>query len=403
MEALLLVNKPVLLGYVLWFSFSLVILLDVVGAYEPRSLNMSLRKFLIFLFAAIGAAISLLILFWVIEYQFIGRYVIANLAFGGGSICYVLLLILEKLTKVNPPRTLLLLEEENSLSIKREAEKSKKDGVWFSQNDLKSGQSLEEFCKNKQIDYIVFDRDLDAEETQILALLASGLSIFSLAQFWESFFQKIPTKYVDNSWFIRLDLKLRNPLTHKIRRVFDFILAFTGLLITFPLLCLVALAIILDSGMPVLFSQKRVGAFGKLYTIHKLRTMRVDAESKGAMWATKRDERTTPLGRFLRKYRIDEIPQFWNVIRGEMSLVGPRPERPEFINELSGKIPHWSSRTLLKPGLTGWAQILHSYSSDIKSSEEKLAYDLYYIKNASFTLDLEIILSTLRSLKKGSR
>ena len=155
--------------------------------------------------------------------------------------------------------------------------------------------------------------------------------------------------------------------------------------------------------MPFLFSQRRVGAFGKPYLMHKLRTMRVDAENKGAMWAIKGDERITPLGRFLRKYRIDEIPQFWNVIKGEMSLVGPRPERPEFINELSEKIPHWSSRTLLKPGLTGWAQILHSYSSDLTSSEEKLAYDLYYIKNASFVLDLEIILSTLRSLTKGSR
>ena len=295
MEALLHVDRPVLFGYVLWFGFSLVILLEVVGAYEPRSLRMPLRQFIIFLFAATGAALSLLILFWIIEYQFIGRYVIAYSAMGAGSLCYLLLIALEKLTKINPPRILLLVEEENSLEIRHEAEKSQKDGVWFDSSNLKSGESLEEFCTNQKIDYIVLDHGVDTEETQILGLLAIGISIFSLAQFWETFFQKIPTKYIDNSWFIRLDLKLRDPFTHKIRRVLDFTLAFLGLLISFPLLFLVALAIILDSGMPFLFSQRRVGAFGKPYHMHKLRTMRVDAENNGAMWAIKGDERITPL------------------------------------------------------------------------------------------------------------
>ena len=142
---------------------------------------------------------------------------------------------------------------------------------------------------------------------------------------------------------------------------------------------------------------------GKPYLMFKLRTMRSDAETAGAKWASVRDDRTTAVGRFLRKYRIDEIPQCWNIIKGEMSIVGPRPERPEFMEELCQKVPHWNSRNLLKPGLTGWAQILHTYSADISSSEEKLAYDLYYLKNASFILDLEIMLSTLRSLTKGSR
>ena len=131
--------------------------------------------------------------------------------------------------------------------------------------------------------------------------------------------------------------------------------------------------------------------------------MKPDAEKSGAAWAAKEDQRVTYVGRLLRRTRIDEIPQFWNVIKGEMSIVGPRPERPELEKDIEAKLPFWNCRYLLKPGLTGWAQIKYQYASDLETSEEKLAYDLFYVKNASFFLDLEIILSTLRSLTKGSR
>ena len=128
-----------------------------------------------------------------------------------------------------------------------------------------------------------------------------------------------------------------------------------------------------------------------------------NAETNGAKWAQVADDRVTRVGRFLRKWRIDEIPQFWNIIKGDMSIVGPRPERPELDKEIIKRLPFWKCRYLLKPGLTGWAQIRYKYASDIESSEEKLAYDLFYVKNASIFLDLEIMLSTLRSLTKGSR
>ena len=131
--------------------------------------------------------------------------------------------------------------------------------------------------------------------------------------------------------------------------------------------------------------------------------MRQAAEERGAQWAEEQDNRVTFVGRFLRKTRIDEIPQLWNVIKGEMSLVGPRPERPELDEEIERSSPFWKCRYLLKPGITGWAQIKYQYASDLESSEEKLSYDLFYVKNASFFLDLEIILSTLRSIMKGSR
>jgi lipopolysaccharide/colanic/teichoic acid biosynthesis glycosyltransferase len=142
---------------------------------------------------------------------------------------------------------------------------------------------------------------------------------------------------------------------------------------------------------------------GRSYTLYKLRTMKKDAEKTGAEWAREKDQRVTRCGKYLRKWRIDEIPQFWNVIKGEMSIVGPRPERPEFQDELIDKVPHWNCRHLVKPGLTGWAQIRFRYASDVDASEEKLAFDLYYIKNASIMMDLQIILSTLRFIARGSR
>jgi len=131
--------------------------------------------------------------------------------------------------------------------------------------------------------------------------------------------------------------------------------------------------------------------------------MRKDAEKSGAVWAKENDSRVTNIGKILRKLRIDEIPQFWNVIKGDMSIVGPRPERPEFQEELLKLVPHWNCRHLVKPGITGWAQIKYTYASNMKESEEKLGYDLYYLRNLSFSLDFEIILATLRSIANGSR
>ena len=176
-----------------------------------------------------------------------------------------------------------------------------------------------------------------------------------------------------------------------------------GLTLAFPLLVLSQILVVFESGFPSFFTQKRTGFLGKHYTLIKLRTMIKGAEGRDAKWAERSDDRITKVGSFLRKWRIDEVPQFWNVIKGDMSIVGPRPERPEFQEELISKIPHWNCRHLVKPGLTGWAQIKFRYTSDTESSKEKLAYDLYYIKNASILLDIQIILSTLRSVAKGSR
>ena len=188
-----------------------------------------------------------------------------------------------------------------------------------------------------------------------------------------------------------------------IKRSFDIVVAVSGLLVLFPLLVVVAVLIKLESRGPAFYSQERVGQFNRSFRILKLRTMVRDAEREGAKWASRGDSRITRIGRFLRKTRIDEIPQFWNVLRGEMSLTGPRPERPEFVEMLAEQIPFYLQRHLVKPGLTGWAQINYPYGASVEDAANKLKYDLYYIKHASIVLDFQIALRTVGTLMSGSR
>ncbi len=180
------------------------------------------------------------------------------------------------------------------------------------------------------------------------------------------------------------------------KRALDVVLSL-GLIVTLtPLLVLTALAIKLDSCGPVLYRQRRVGKDGKIFEVFKFRSMRTDAEKDGPQYARINDDRITRIGRFIRKTRIDEIPQAINVLRGEMSFVGPRPERPEFVVELERAIPHYRSRQLVKPGITGWAQVKYEYAATVEGASEKLRYDLYYIRNFSPLLDIIIIVMTIR-------
>jgi lipopolysaccharide/colanic/teichoic acid biosynthesis glycosyltransferase len=167
----------------------------------------------------------------------------------------------------------------------------------------------------------------------------------------------------------------------------------------------VVAAIKLTSRGPVIYRQTRVGQNGRLYDVLKFRTMRVDAEANGAQWAVKGDTRVTSIGRFLRLTRIDEIPQLWNVLKGDMRFVGPRPERPEFVNVLAEQIPYYQLRHIVPPGITGWAQVRYQYGSSVEEAKAKLTYDLYYIKHASLALDLLIVFETLKTiiLRRGAQ
>ena len=177
----------------------------------------------------------------------------------------------------------------------------------------------------------------------------------------------------------------------------------TGVLsvLLLPLMVIVGIVIKLDSPGPIFYSQLRTGLYGKPFRVYKFRSMSQDAEKKGAQWAIQRDPRITRVGYWLRVLRIDELPQIWNVLSGEMSLIGPRPERPEFDVKLKEAIPYYEMRYLVKPGITGWAQVLYPYGASLEDAYEKLAYDLYYIKNYSLWLDIVIVLKTIRVVLLG--
>jgi len=180
------------------------------------------------------------------------------------------------------------------------------------------------------------------------------------------------------------------------------LLALAGLIASAPIALLTAVLIKLESGGPVFYTQERVGKNGKVFKVIKFRSMKTDAEADGKpMWAASNDERTTRVGKIIRKLRIDEVPQFWNILRGEMNFVGPRPERPHFVRQLVTEIPFYDHRHLVAPGLTGWAQIKYPYGASVSDAIQKLQYDLYYIKNQSLALDMMIVFDTVKAVLFG--
>lgn len=187
-----------------------------------------------------------------------------------------------------------------------------------------------------------------------------------------------------------------------LKRCMDVFISCVGLIIASPILLITSIIIKLDSKGPIFYSQERVGQYGKKFFVHKFRSMRTDAEANGPQWATKKDPRITRIGKFLRKTRIDEIPQLWCVLTGDMSMVGPRPEREHFIAQLKEEIPLYGRRLLMKPGLTGWAQVRHHYDSSIEDVKKKLLYDLYYFENMSVLLDIQILIRTIWVVLTGS-
>lgn len=238
----------------------------------------------------------------------------------------------------------------------------------------------------------------------LLQCRVSGVQIDDAPSFYEQLTGKILLSDLRPSWLVfSPGFSRPRRLMRASKRVFEFVSASVLLVLTAPLLALVALAIRLDSRGPVLYRQPRVGERGRVFNLYKLRTMRVDAEAAtGPVWATaQRDARVTRLGRLLRKLRLDELPQLVNVVRGEMSFVGPRPERPHFVEQLRKVIPYYDQRHSTRPGITGWAQVKFGYGSTIEDSERKLQFDLYYIKNMSLLLDLAIVVDTFKVMVVG--
>jgi sugar transferase (PEP-CTERM system associated) len=238
---------------------------------------------------------------------------------------------------------------------------------------------------------------------QLMNLRFAGVRVYSIADFYEQLWFKVPVLHTRHGWLVfahGFDL-LHNPLGLRIKRLLDLVLALGLLVGTLPLMLVAAISIKLDSRGPVIFRQARTGLGGAEFEVLKFRSMTHDAERDGPQWAQKSDRRVTRVGRLLRLLRIDELPQLLNVLKGEMSFIGPRPERPVFNETLEKEIPLYNLRHLVRPGITGWAQVMYPYGASVEDAREKLQYDLYYIKNYSVLLDIGIVFKTLRVVLLG--
>jgi len=266
---------------------------------------------------------------------------------------------------------------------------------------VRGDTSMLSSCNDKAITGVIVATDRTFNEKEVSTLMsyrASGASLHEFTAFYEQFQFKVPVLHLKHGWFMQgggFDL-LRNAMGLKLKRVMDALLAATMLILLSPIFLFTAIIILLDSRGPVFYSQIRQGLNGDEFRVHKFRSMIVDAEKEGAKWAEDNDPRVTRIGKFIRRARIDELPQLWNVLKGEMSFIGPRPERPEFIQKLEKEIPYYDLRHLVMPGITGWAQVMYPYGASVEDAKEKLQYDLFYIKNFNLLLDFVILMKTLR-------
>lgn len=308
-------------------------------------------------------------------------------------------------------RRILLLGSSPAVQITRELiERSQLPWGVLTLADCRSasaeGERLRDCCRRMQIDEVVTcdsgGVDPGAME-QLVECLSFGIRASDQSHFVERNFLMVPVENIRQEWFLQADLQWLQSFYQPVKRGTDVVVALIGMVVFAPLVLLAALAIKLESRGPILYSQMRLGWLNRPFRIWKLRTMRVDAEEDGARWAEPGDKRTTRVGRVLRRMRLDEAPQFWNILRGEMSLIGPRPERPEFVEKLTLEIPFYHQRHLIKPGLTGWAQIHYRYGDSVADARRKLCYDLYYVKHVSPVLDAQITLRTIGVVMRGAR
>jgi len=268
--------------------------------------------------------------------------------------------------------------------------------------------NLINLIKKHGIQLIVASRNIMEDENAVRRFyeaLPLGVSVVDFPVFYEAVMEKIPVSAINESWFLVNLVEINKQLFESFKRIFDVILSIilgVPALILFPFIAALSK---IESRDKILVRQLRVGKNGKLFTLIKFRSMYYASEIDGkAKWADEKDKRITKIGKILRKTRIDELPQIWNVFKGQMSFIGPRPERPEFVEELQKQIPHYAMRHLVKPGLSGWAQIKFHYGASVKDAMEKLQYDLYYIKNRSFVLDMAIIARTISTvISRGGR
>lgn len=391
------------------FGIGLVLALiaHIAGLHEPNQQRTSLKLLGICSVVSASALLVLNIELLLVHYLVVGRLITFYTFLG----CTVGLFIVRALVVGLVVRNQYIVGFVGSEKFTAHAAefdgRTSSQGVSAVALTLNEGDSvdLREWAIQNGVSQIVVDPDdtVVPSQAELLGLLNVNLSVSTYSNFVEKIYQRIPNDRINAQWIIECQEDHAVVYNSAIKRALDIVVASNALVLLAPVFALAALAVRLDSRGPVIFRQTRVGQFGQPFTMLKLRTMVEHAEQDGAQWASKSDSRVTPVGLFLRRSRLDEIPQLLNVIVGDMSLVGPRPERPEFTQKLESKIPFFVHRVLVKPGITGWAQVNAGYAATEAEASTKLSYDLYYVKNLSFAMDLRVLLRTISSFAYGSR
>lgn len=273
---------------------------------------------------------------------------------------------------------------------------------------MKSPESLVEFCQSTKVDEIVVALDERRRERggnlplgQLMDCKLSGVEVMHSLEFCEREIGRIELGSLDPSWMLFSDGFKYSGVRDVSKRIFDILISLILIAVAWPFMLLTAIAVFIDDGAPFLYKQTRVGLNGQLFDLYKFRSMRKDAEKNGAVWARQNDDRITRVGAFIRNTRLDELPQIYNVLKGDMSFVGPRPERPEFVKDLVSEVPFYDERHRVKPGLMGWAQLKYPYGASVSDAAQKLRYDLYYTKNHSLLLDILIVIQTVEVVLLG--
>lgn len=423
-------------GYAQFFSGSplRIVLVAVVittamaafGLYQVHvrhnRVEFAVRLLLAFCFGGIG----LLVIYYLLPATYIGRSVLAvGLVMGFFSVALVRLVQVRLFgTRAFKRRVLVFGAGRNANLInrrmRRNADRHSFVVVGFVPVDdqpaevpeemqLPGGTGLPDLTESLHVDEIVVapdERRGGLPMESMLACAQRGVVVSDLSTFFEREAGLVSLDVSDPSWLVfcgGFDHSMPRRLS---KRFFDLLAASALLLVAWPFMLLVALAVWLESGGPILYRQTRVGERGRSFEVMKFRSMRVDAEHDGvARWATREDDRTTKVGQFIRKSRLDELPQLFNVLRGDMSFVGPRPERPQFVEMLTREIRYYGVRHSVKPGLTGWAQLRYAYGASVQDAEEKLTFDLFYVKNQGLVFDLMILLQTVEVVlfRRGAR
>ena len=375
----------------------------IFGFHDPRHVNdSSVNLWRVAAVVAIALSVTVLELM-TIHFSFVGRYILAItmvVSFVGMS---AIRIIVQHYSE-NFAQTVCFVGDEIFCQRATKFVEDRKRS--FIVRSLPVEKNLAKWAVEEDVDQVVLDpsRVSRTDDEQLLRCLDQGINILTFPDFLESNYLMVPVEHIDANWLVLARLDLAHPYYNGLKRLFDVLASVVGLILTAPVILLAIIAIKIESkGGPAFYSQIRSGRFTRPFRIYKLRTMIEGAEKDGAKWASASDSRITKIGKFLRKTRIDEIPQFWNVLKADMSLVGPRPERPEFVELLKREIPFYVQRHLVKPGVTGWAQINYPYGASVEDARNKLTYDLYYVKYSYISLDFQILLRTVGTIMKGSR